>query len=46
MEDIKQTFVKCRQAKRSALVSYFTAGYPTPEETPDILLSLENGGAG
>lgn len=46
MEGIKQTFAKCKQAKRSALVSYITAGYPTPEETVDILLSLENGGAG
>ena len=46
MEDVKRTFAKCREAKRSVLVSYITAGYPTLEETPDILLGLENGGAG
>lgn len=46
MEGIKQTFAKCKAAKRAALVSYITAGYPTAEETVDILLSLENGGAG
>lgn len=46
MEDIKKTFAKCRQQKRSALVTYVTAGYPTIEETVDVLLALENGGAG
>jgi tryptophan synthase len=29
-----------------ALVTYFTAGYPTPEETVDILLGMEAGGSG
>jgi hypothetical protein len=29
-----------------ALVTYFTAGYPTPQETVDILLGMEAGGAG
>lgn len=46
MEAIKATFAKCKQEKRSALVTYVTAGYPTVEETIDILLGLENGGAG
>lgn len=46
MEAIKATFAKCKQEKRSALVTYVTAGYPTVEETVDILLGLENGGAG
>ncbi|KAF5003822.1 hypothetical protein F66182_16094, partial [Fusarium sp. NRRL 66182] len=45
MEAIKATFAKCKQEKRSALVTYVTAGYPTVEETIDILLGLENGGA-
>jgi tryptophan synthase len=27
-------------------VTYFTAGYPTPEETVDILLAMEAGGSG
>lgn len=46
MEAIKQTFAKCKEQKRSALVTYVTAGYPTNDETVDILLGLENGGAG
>lgn len=46
MEAIQQTFAKCKAAKRAALFSYITAGYPTAEETVDILLSLECGGAG
>jgi tryptophan synthase len=29
-----------------ALVTYFTAGFPTPEETVDVLLAMEAGGAG
>ncbi|KAH8699220.1 bifunctional tryptophan synthase [Talaromyces proteolyticus] len=45
MEVIKETFAKCKAEKRSALVTYVTAGYPTVDETVDILLGLENGGA-
>ncbi|KAF7620706.1 bifunctional tryptophan synthase [Aspergillus flavus] len=45
MEAIKKTFAKAKQEKRAALVAYITAGYPTVEETVDILLGLENGGA-
>jgi hypothetical protein len=29
-----------------ALVTYVTAGFPTPQETPDVLLAMEAGGAG
>lgn len=46
MEGIKSAFAKCKEHKRAALVAYITAGYPTIEETVDILLGLENGGAG
>ncbi|KAH6971847.1 tryptophan synthase beta subunit-like PLP-dependent enzyme [Ilyonectria sp. MPI-CAGE-AT-0026] len=45
MEAIKQTFQRCKAQNKSALVAYVTAGYPRPEDTPDILLSLEKGGA-
>ncbi|KAF2093257.1 tryptophan synthase-like protein [Rhizodiscina lignyota] len=45
MERIKQTFAQCKKDQRSALVTYVTAGYPTPEETPDIMLGMEAGGA-
>ncbi|KAF2219570.1 tryptophan synthase-like protein [Elsinoe ampelina] len=45
MEGIKKTFAQCKREKRSALITYVTAGYPTAEETPDILLGMEKGGA-
>ncbi|KAJ5584424.1 anthranilate synthase / indole-3-glycerol phosphate synthase [Penicillium hispanicum] len=45
MDAIKQTFAKCKEQRRAALVAYITAGYPTVEEAVDILLGLENGGA-
>lgn len=31
--------------ERPAFVAFVTAGYPDPEETVDILLGLEAGGA-
>ena len=46
MEAIKATFAQCKKEKRSALVAYFTCGYPTKDETSDIMLGLEAGGAG
>lgn len=45
MDLIKQTFAKCKQEKRAALVAYVTAGFPRLGDTVDILLGLENGGA-
>lgn len=46
MDHIKETFAQCAKEKRSALVTYVTAGYPTADETVDILLGMEAGGAG
>jgi tryptophan synthase len=46
MDRIKETFAKCKQERRAALVAYVTAGYPTIEEMVDILLALECGGTG
>ncbi|KAF2016928.1 hypothetical protein BU24DRAFT_490196 [Aaosphaeria arxii CBS 175.79] len=45
MDHIKKTFAQCKKEGRSALITYVTAGYPTPQETPDILLGMEAGGA-
>ncbi|KIX06393.1 tryptophan synthase [Rhinocladiella mackenziei CBS 650.93] len=44
MEAIKETFAQCKKENRTALVGYFTAGYPTAGETPDIMLGLQAGG--
>ena len=46
MEGIKNTFAQCKKEERPALVTYVTAGYPTPEETVNVLLGMEAGGAG
>ncbi|RYP05124.1 hypothetical protein DL765_009936 [Monosporascus sp. GIB2] len=45
MEHLKQTFKRCKAENRTALVTYVTAGYPRPEETPDILVGMQKGGA-
>lgn len=46
MEHIKEKFAQCKRENRSALITYVTAGFPTAEETVDILLGMQNGGAG
>lgn len=45
MEHLRQTFAQCQQEGRPALVTYVTAGFPTAEETPDIMLGMQAGGA-
>ncbi|EMD68993.1 hypothetical protein COCSADRAFT_130258 [Bipolaris sorokiniana ND90Pr] len=45
MDGIKKTFAQCKKEGRSALVTYVTAGFPTAEETPDIMLAMEAGGS-
>ncbi|CAA9960289.1 hypothetical protein HRS9122_00883 [Pyrenophora teres f. teres] len=45
MDGIKKTFAQCKKEGRSALVTYVTAGFPTKEETPDIMMAMEAGGA-
>ncbi|KAF2866167.1 tryptophan synthase-like protein [Massariosphaeria phaeospora] len=45
MDGIKKTFAQCKKEGRSALVTYVTAGYPTAEDTADIMLGMEAGGA-
>ncbi|KAF1345434.1 tryptophan synthase-like protein [Delphinella strobiligena] len=45
MDHIKRTFAQCKKEGRPALVTYVTAGFPTAQETPDILLGMEAGGA-
>lgn len=46
MEVIKEAFAKCKAKNRVALITYVTAGYPTVSETPDIMMSMQAGGAG
>jgi len=42
---IVERFEQCKAAKRPALVSFITAGYPSKESTVDALLALEESGA-
>lgn len=46
MEHLKQAFAKAKDEKRAALVGYFTSGYPTAEQTADVMLGLQAGGVG
>ena len=45
MEAIKKAFAKAKSENRTPLITYTTAGYPTIDETADILVSMEAGGA-
>ncbi|KAJ5102703.1 tryptophan synthase [Penicillium argentinense] len=45
MEGIKQVFATCKAEGRAALVTYVTAGFPSIEETPEIMLAMQAGGA-
>ncbi|APA12712.1 hypothetical protein SS1G_08114 [Sclerotinia sclerotiorum 1980 UF-70] len=45
MEHLKNTFAQCKKEGRSALVTYITAGFPQADDTVDILLGMEAGGA-
>ncbi|KAI1496525.1 tryptophan synthetase [Biscogniauxia marginata] len=45
MEALKQTFKRCKAEHRAALVTYVTAGFPKPEDTPDVMLGMQKGGA-
>ncbi|KAL1916243.1 uncharacterized protein VTP21DRAFT_5860 [Calcarisporiella thermophila] len=42
---IRKTFQQAKAQGRPAFVTFVTAGYPSPAETVDILLKLEEGGA-
>ena len=46
MDHIKETFAQCKKEDRPAFVTYVTAGFPTADETVDILMGMEAGGAG
>lgn len=45
MNRIDKTFQKLRQTETCAFMPYLCAGDPTPELTPDLLLTLEDAGA-
>lgn len=42
---IRQRFEKCKAEGRKGLITFTTAGFPTMEQTPEILLAMQNGGS-
>mmetsp|Transcript_37586 Transcript_37586/g.76504 ORF Transcript_37586/g.76504 Transcript_37586/m.76504 type:complete len:701 (-) Transcript_37586:133-2235(-) len=42
---IEEAFAAAKSANRAAFVTFVTAGYPTAQDTPDILLAMQEGGA-
>lgn len=42
---IRAKFDECKRQKRKALVTFTTAGFPTPEQTPEIMLAMQEGGS-
>ncbi|KXN92277.1 Tryptophan synthase [Leucoagaricus sp. SymC.cos] len=45
METLKKVFEDKKAEGASALVTFVTAGYPTKDDTPSILLAMQAGGA-
>ena len=45
MSLIKKAFSKAKAENRPVFVAYVTAGFPEKEDTVDVMLALEEGGA-
>lgn len=41
---LRETFARCKEQKRNALITFMTAGYPTIEDTVPILKGFQDGG--
>ncbi|KAJ2525178.1 hypothetical protein GGI11_000265, partial [Coemansia sp. RSA 2049] len=44
IEQISKAFAKAAEEGRPTFVAYIVAGYPSVDQTADILLALESGG--
>lgn len=42
---IEAAFAKCKEAGEAAFVTFLTAGFPVKEDTPAILLGMQESGA-
>lgn len=42
---IRERFARCKREGRKGLITFTTAGYPSPAQTPDIMLAMQNGGS-
>lgn len=43
-QHIRDTFQRCKEEGRPAMVTFLTAGYPSVEETVPLMLALQKGG--
>ena len=44
-EQLKATFLRKKEQNQAAFVAFLTAGFPTKDDTLDLLFALERGGA-
>lgn len=44
MEGIKAAFSQAKAEQRTPLVAYWTAGFPTNEDSASIMLGMQRGG--
>ena len=44
-EQLKATFLRKKERNQAAFVAFLTAGFPTKDDTLDLLFALERGGA-
>lgn len=42
---IREKFAQCKKENRKALITFTTAGFPTPAQTPEIMLAMQKGGS-
>eukprot|EP00965_Chrysotila_dentata_P218396 6190558-Pleurochrysis_carterae.AAC.1 len=43
-DTLRNTFTQAREAGRAAFVGFITAGYPTLDNTVEIMLGMQRGG--
>lgn len=46
MKLVAAAFKASQAQSRAALITHLTAGYPSVDETPEIMLAMQAGGAG
>jgi len=42
---VEEAFAKCKERGEAAFITFVTAGFPVKEDTPSILLAMQEGGA-